>query len=583
VTRNGLPTTYQNIEILTISTLGETDTITVNAAVAGFPETVNVNSGDGDDTITVNLMADVTTTVNLDGGAPSASDSVIINGTTGADTIGVDGLNVVFDKTLISLSGVENLTVAGGDSNDNLSLTGQSVAGMLMLQGEGGDDAITLDYSIATGHLVADGGAGTNNALVVNTTDDEDIVSVSGAEVQITGQPVANYSNFGTLTVNTAGGADTITIVDTHEGTTTLSTGTEGDTLTIQATSGELNAITDWGDDIANIQGIGAAVTFNGGGDDDTINVFSDASTNPGTLNGINRMLTIYGDQGDDSLVLADVGDIAPNTGALTDTQVTGLGMAEGITYFGLEALKIFLGSGKDTFTIQDTHDGATTLDASAGDDIIDVQWINGDTAINTGEGSDTIDVTLVPLTGQSNNSFSALLTVDGGDDSDTLNVDGTGYPLERAGTLTSARLTGLGMAEGITYGSLEHLNIGLGLGDDTFTIQGTHSGTTTLTTHAGSDNVHIQNTAGLTTVNTSAGDDIVQIEDIHGETTVNSADGSDTVNVLTAHAPATINAGRGHCRGYKHRLPHNRCRRHRCPTLHRHQGIIFPRSCQKR
>ncbi len=90
---------------------------------------MNVESGDDDDQIIINLVDGATTEINIDGGAPSASDSVTVTGTANDDIIAVDGLNLTFGGTLINLDVVENLTVEGGDGEDQISLTGTSVSG----------------------------------------------------------------------------------------------------------------------------------------------------------------------------------------------------------------------------------------------------------------------------------------------------------------------------------------------------------------------------------------------------------------------------------------------------------------------
>ena len=72
--------------------------------------------------------------------------------------------------------------------------------------------------------------------------------------------------------------------------------------------------------------------------------------------------------------------------------------------------------------------------------------------------------------------------------------------------------LTGLGMSAGVTYGSLESLNIGLGGGGDTFTVGSTHVGETTVSTHGGADTVNIQTIAGDLTLNAGAENDDVTV-----------------------------------------------------------------------
>src|SRR5206468_1048232 len=106
-------------------------------------------------------------------------------------------------------------------------------------------------------------------------------------------------------------GADQFTIESTAAGTNTvLNTGGGADTIAVKATS--------------------APTTINSGDANDVINVGSLASltTNTGgTLNAILGALVINGGAGTNSLTLDETGDTAANSGTLTSTQVTGLGM----------------------------------------------------------------------------------------------------------------------------------------------------------------------------------------------------------------------------------------------------------------
>jgi Ca2+-binding RTX toxin-like protein len=178
---------------------------------------------------------------------------------------------------------------------------------------------------------------------------------------------------------------------------------------------------------------------------------------------------------------------------------------------------------------------------------------------VNTGADEDTINVgSLAPDTGGTVNGIRAPLTINGEGGIDTLNVDDTGDALDTSGVLTATTLTGLGMSNGgITYVALEHLNIGLGVGDDIFTIAGTRAGETTLTTNAGSDTVNVLGTHAAATINTGDDKDTVNIRNIGAAMTVNTGDDDDTVNVGNLapetggtvngiSAALTVNAGQG-------------------------------------
>ena len=112
------------------------------------------------------------------------------------------------------------------------------------------------------------------------------------------------------------------------------------------------------------------------------------------------------------------------------------------------------------------------------------------------------------------------MLTINGEGEADSLNVDDTGDTADTAGNtgnLTATGITGLGMTGKIVYGTVESLTIGLGGGDNTFTVESTHAGTTELNTNIGNDTVTLETISGNTTVNTAAGSDTVNVRTIDG------------------------------------------------------------------
>ena len=106
------------------------------------------------------------------------------------------------------------------------------------------------------------------------------------------------------------------------------------------------------------------------------------------------------------------------------------------------------------------------------------------------------------PATQGGLNGIAALLTLDGGDGTDVAAL--TAATATAAGTLTDNLVTGLGMA-GIAYDRFEDLGITLGGAANTFTIDATHEGTTTLNTGGGIDTVHVNGILSPTTINTTA------------------------------------------------------------------------------
>ena len=114
----------------------------------------------------------------------------------------------------------------------------------------------------------------------------------------------------------------------------------------------------------------------------------------------------------------------ADQSGALTATTLTGLGMGATVTYGSLETLDMFLGSGRDTFTVSGTvkrADGfrtVTMLNTGAGDDNVTVTLnalTDGFFALNTEAGNDQVNAStsslpLVLFGGEGNDSIQGRL-----------------------------------------------------------------------------------------------------------------------------------------------------------------------------
>ena len=135
-------------------------------------------------------------------------------------------------------------------------------------------------------------------------------------------------------------------------------------------------------------------------------------------------------------------------------------------------------------------------------------------------------------------------------DQVDTVNVYNGDSPSDDTGTLTSDRLTGLGMGDesiidgrsfvgGLQYLNIEALNIHLGSGNDTLTIESTHAGSTTVSGNDGDDRIVVKTIDGHTTLLTGAGDDVVRVSSDEGTVdqitallTIDAGAGTDTVTV---------------------------------------------------
>lgn len=96
----------------------------------------------------------------------------------------------------------------------------------------------------------------------------------------------------------------------------------------------------------------GVAYTVNAGLGDDTLRLGSQGSATErgrGTVNKLGGVFTFNGSRGTDSLIVDDSGDTADNSGNLTASQITGLGMGA-VTFSDVEFIKVMCGSGNDAF-----------------------------------------------------------------------------------------------------------------------------------------------------------------------------------------------------------------------------------------
>jgi len=187
--------------------------------------------------------------------------------------------------------------------------------------------------------------------------------------------------------------------------------------------------------------------------------------------------LTIKGGAGRDTLTASDAADSLVNSGQLTGTSLKGLGMAVGIDYQTIETINVLLGSNADTLNVLDTIGGTTNVFGNNGADKINVLSASGLTNINGGMGNDTINLgSKVPHLGGLVDPIQAAIRVSGGAGIDIMNVDDSGDITNNTGVLTGTTLTGLGMRHGITYDTLETVNITLGKASDTFNTLGTTS-----------------------------------------------------------------------------------------------------------
>ena len=299
-------------------------------------------------------------------------------------------------------------------------------------------------------------------------------------------------------------------------------------------------------DDTVNVQTIDAHTEINSGAGDDTVNVGAEAPDQNGTLNSINAPLVVHGDTGFDIFNVDDSGDSGPNNGILKSNMITGFGMSHGITYTTFEVLNLYLGHGPNGLTIESTHAGETNIFFGNGDDTVNVKATTGLLNLNMNGGNDTVNVgSIAPGIGGTLNAIGDLVTVDGGDDFDIINVDDTADNDDNNGILAATLLTGFGMGAGIDYQTVEQLDISLGQGDDDVLVDSTMAGNggfepiTLLRTGGGADTVTVDlqaGTDGFFSLNTEGGDDKVDATMSSLPLVIFGGDGSDLIRGGTAN-----------------------------------------------
>lgn len=448
-------------------------TVMANANVTGGAGDDTIITGAGNDTIHGGAGKD-----NLQGG----SGTNYLYGEGGNDTLaGGSGIDYLYggadEDELVAGSGTEYLD--GGTGNDILNAGG----GTDTLHGGGGKDTFRGGSGTAT--MYGEGG--------VNDTDN--FFGGSGPATMYGGQGTNNYTcGTGTAIVYGGSGLDTITwqVGDGNasvDGGINISSDTV-DLLQLFDSSGPDSFTVGQSGSAATITAPGATLTAThiqilnldgkGGADKMVVNDLTATSLlavgiNLGEIahpDGTLDQTTINGPSGSRPV------NITEGTGTASDMvttgpvlEVTGLGPTF-VMANDDDAVTMNLTPGNDVVNIgTKTLAGSLTINGNTGTNQFNVQSVSGPTAINTQGGQNTFNASSqAPNANGTLGGIKAVLTLNGSGGADTANVDDTGDTSVRTGTLTESTLTGLGMA-GITFSGLAILNLALGSGGNSFSI----------------------------------------------------------------------------------------------------------------
>lgn len=481
---------------------------------------------------------------NAAGGNLATGDLLSVYGNGGNDNIDASLVTALLLNMQFIL-GNDGGSILGSANDDliEITVTGNTT-GNLQLDGKGGADSYIFNLkggNTDTLITINDTGSTGTDSVIVNGTGGAEIISLSNVQFrQGTNSEVLNYSGLESFTIDSLGGNDDITIYSTSPGTSTVVNSGDGvDRIAIRSVANTTTINTGTGDDRISV-GSMATVSTNSGGD----------------VNSINALLTVIGGGDADSLFVDDSGDTLANTnGVLTSAALTGLGMVSGISYSEIEDLAIDLGLAADAFLIQSTHLYRTTVNGNSGNDTLSVRSLSGATTVNTGAGSDQVNVGSNASSGGNSggtaNAISARLTVNGGNsgaDVDVLDVDDSSDGLPNIdGLLSDLQLNGLGMSHGIGYSALSEIRIHLGAGADVFTILSTHAGDTRLDGNNGNDVINVRSISGATLIDAGDGSDHVNVgSTANGTTAAQTTNSGGNVNgigaslILIGNTPAS-------------------------------------------
>ena len=139
-------------------------------------------------------------------------------------------------------------------------------------------------------------------------------------------------------------------------------------------------------------------------------------------LTDIAALLTIDANGGEDTLTIYDINADANRSGTLSNSQLSGFGLASSIDHSDFENLNLNLGAYQDNLTIDSTITGNTAIDTGADADTVKVETYYGNVLITTGAGSD--DITLFDGDNTDIAGAGAYLELNGGDEGDNYRIN---------------------------------------------------------------------------------------------------------------------------------------------------------------
>jgi Ca2+-binding RTX toxin-like protein len=536
-------------------------------------DVLTINALAGSDTINLNNPGTPTglTAITVNGGDPTASDTVIVNGTTGADAVFIDtltsdGARVTGLSATVNITTAEHLTIngqGGGDSltyttpagSDDVTYTPGSTpdSGTITgtdLSGAGSFFSPFLPVAFTTlgiGSIsIADAGATRTDSLQLLGTDNDDTFVVGATGIL----RIQTALIFRTLSISTPGvaavtllgleGDDTFNVPGNHP-----FSGISGRGIVVEGDDPSAS-------DVLNFTGSGAgAVTVNVGA-----STLQEAGFGPVAYSGIeivnanasNADASVLGTTGHDALDITPTGTDAatfklvssnPDVGSTPVVNLSAVGTtltADGLA--GTNTLTFNGTASSDSFQLSRTA-GALTL-ARVGTQVVTTTNSFFSWNVKGGDGNDSFNVTETAGGGAIN---VIELNVNGGTGTNSLNFSTAfGQTYVPAGGDNGSLLGGAS----INFTSFDtavvtlaapatSATIAAGDGNNHITLNGTAANTVVATVDDGTE-VTFTGTLTTVTVNANAGDDTISVTPgpFTGTVTVNGGDptASDTLIV---------------------------------------------------